>query len=595
MTWQAWFTGGMLVAMLLTLASGRLAADVAILGAVGALLVAGIITPGEAVSGYASPGVATIAMLYVVTVGLRETGAMSIVSATFLGRPRTALQAQARLVASVTCMSAFTNNTTLVAAFLPVLHGVAKRARIAASLLFMPLSFAAILGGVCTLLGTSTNLTVAALIQQHNKQHPDRLVPELGMFTQTPVGLCVAGAGVVFMLALGRRLLPARAEVFESSDAARQYMTAMRVMPGSPLVGQSIEAAGLRHLPGLFLSRIDRATETVTAVGPEERLASGDVLIFVGVLESVVDLQRTRGLAPITDEGQPTGDRPSMMLVEAVISPNSPLIGQSIRDAGIRTRYGAVVVAVHRHGHRLAGKIGDIEIESGDTLLLEAGPGFARRFRDSSEFHLVSELADASPPRHDRAWFALAVLIGVVALLSTELVDPLAGSLIGAGLILAGRCCTVDQARRGIDWTVLLVVGGSVGLGKAMDSTGLADVLAGSILTSREALGFTGLLGAIYALTLLFTMLMSNNAAAALMFPVALKAAELGGMPVMPLLLCITIAASAEFITPLGYQTNLMVAGPGGYRWSDFARFGGPLTLLSGVVCVAATALLYGG
>ncbi len=594
MTWQAWFTAATLLTMLATLASGRLSADIALLGAVGVLLIAGVITPGDAVSGYANPGVATIALLYVLTVGLRETGAMSMVSARLLGRPRTALQAQTRLVCSVTVLSAFTNNTTLVAAFLPVLHGVAKRARIASSLLFMPLSFAAIIGGVCTLIGTSTNLTVAALIQQHNRQNPDHLVPELGMFTLTPVGVCVALAGVIYMLALGRKLLPNRAEVFETSEAARQYMTAMRVRPTSPMVGQTVEAAGLRQLPGLFLSRIDRPTETITAVGPEERLASGDVLNFVGVLESVVDLQKTRGLDPVTDDGQPGANRPSMALVEAVVSPMSPLIGQTIRDAGIRTRYGAVVVAVHRHGHRLSGKIGDIKIDPGDTLLLETGPGFARRHRDSSEFHLVSELEEPASPRHDRAWFALVVLLGVVILLSTEVVDPLTGALLGAALMLMGRCCTADQARRGVDWTVLLIVGGSVALGKAMERTGLADTLAGHLLSSHEALGPIGVLGAVYLLTLVFTMLMSNNAAAALMFPVAVRAAEQGGMPVMPLIVCLTIAASAEFITPLGYQTNLMVAGPGGYRWSDFARFGGPLTLLTGVVCVGAAAMWFG-
>lgn len=594
MTWQAWLTAATLLSMLATLASGRLSADVALLGAVGVMLIAGIISPGDAVAGYANPGVATIALLYVVTVGLRETGAMSIVSARLLGRPRSALEAQARLIGSVTVISAFTNNTTLVAAFLPVLHGVAKRARIAASLLFMPLSFAAIIGGVCTLIGTSTNLTVAALIEQHNRQSPDAPLPELGMFTLTPVGVCVAAAGVIYMLVLGRKLLPSRAEVFEVGDGARQYMTAMRVQSASPMIAQTVESAGLRQLPGLFLSRIDRASETVTAVGPEEKLAAGDVLVFVGVLESVVDLQRTRGLAPVTDEGQPGADRPAMTLVEAVVSPMSPLIGQTVRDAGIRTRYGAVVVAVHRVGHRLAGKIGDIEIEPGDTLLLETGPGFARRHRDSSEFHLVSELEETASPRHNRAWFALSVLLVVIVLLSTEVVEPLTGALIGAAAMLAGGCCTANQARRGVDWTVLLVIGGSVALGNAMQNTGLAAVLAEQLLASREALGAIGLLGAVYALTLVFTMLMSNNAAAALMFPVAISAAAQAGMPVMPLIVCITIAASAEFITPLGYQTNLMVAGPGGYRWSDFVRFGGPLTLLAGAVCVAASALWFG-
>jgi di/tricarboxylate transporter len=576
------------------LAMGWLAADLALVGAIGVLLVAGVLSPGEAVAGFANQGVATIALLYVVTAGLRETGAMSLVSARLLGRPRSALAAQARLTVSVGVLSAFTNNTTLVAAFLPVLHGVAKRARIPASLLFMPLSFAAILGGLCTLIGTSTNLTVASLIEQHNREHPAAAVTPMGMFTLTPVGVCVALSGGLYMLALGRRLLPARAEPFDADAGARRYMTAMRVQPGSPMIGQTLEAAGLRQLPGLFLSRIDRADERLTAVGPEERLLANDVLVFVGVLESVIDLQRTRGLAPVTDEGAPASNRPAMTLAEAVISPNSPLVGQTIRDAGIRTRYGAVVVAVHRHGHRLSGKIGDIEIEPGDTLLLEVGPGFARRHRDSAEFHLVSELEGSAAPSHHRAWVALGALALVVGLLSTELVSPVTGALIGAALVLGTRCCTAAQARASIDWSVLVVVGASVALGKAMLNTGLAETLSGLVMRGVGGTGLIGALAGVYALTLVFTMLMSNTAAAALMFPLVLSLCQGTGLPAAPFIICMTIAASAEFITPLGYQTNLMVAGPGGYRWSDFLRFGGPLTLISGAVAVSASAMFHG-
>lgn len=594
MSWQAWLTAGVIGSVVGVLACTRLATDVVVLGAVGVLLAAGILSPAEAVAGFANPSVATIGLLYVVAVGLRETGAVHRLSGWFMGRPGSVLEAQARLALPVAALSAFTNNTTLVAAFLPVLHGVARRTRIAASYLFMPLSFAAILGGVCTLIGTSTNLTVAALIQQHNRVHPERLVPEFRMFTLAPVGVCVAAAGLAYMLLLGRRLLPRREEIFETAEAARQYMAAMRVEPGSPVVGKTVEQAGLRQLPGLFLSRIDRARETVIAVGPEERLEAGDILVFVGVLDSVVDLQKTRGLAPVTDEGAPEGDRSSRRLVEAVVSPLSPLVGQTVRDAGIRTRYGAVVVAVHRQGHLLSGKIGDIVVRPGDTFLLEVGPSFTRRYRDSTEFHLVSELEGAASPRHERAGLALGALGLVVILLSTNMVDPLVGALVGAAFVLAARCCTASQARAGIDWSVLLVVGGALALGRAMEATGLAD----SIVSSLGRGGFfdrpVALLAVVYGLTLAFTTLLSNNAAAALMFPVALQACDRAGLPYTPALVCLTVAASAEFITPLGYQTNLMVAGPGGYRWGDFMRFGGPLTVLCGVVCVLASAGWYG-
>lgn len=601
MSLDAWITAGTLLALFAALATGRLAADAAVIVAVAVLLLAGIISPAEAAAGFSSPALLTIALLYVISAGLRETGAVSMLTRVLLGRPRSAIEAQTRLILPVSIFSAFTNNTTLVAAFLPALGAVARQSRLAASLLFMPLSFAAILGGICTLIGTSTNLTVAALIENHNRAAiaaappgtSPILLPEFGMFTQTPVGLCVAVAGVLYMLVFGRRFLPRRDEPFDTDDAGRHYMAAVRVEPASPVAGKTVEGAGLRQLPGLFLSRIDRADESITAVEPTQRIQPGDVLVFVGNIESVVDLQRTRGLSPVTDDDVPRTDRPARTLVEAVVSPNSPLVGQNIRDAGIRTRYNAVVIAVHRHGHRLTGKIGDIEIRPGDTLLLESGPGFARKHRDSTEFHLVSELDGAAAPRHDRAWLALTILFAVVVLLSVEIVDPLVACLLGAIAIVASRCCTLHHARTGIDWQVLIVVGGSLALGSAMLHSGLASAVAGTVLHATQGAGWVVVVAAVYALTLLFTTLMSNNAAAALMIPIAISLTQSSGVPFAPLAITIAIAASAEFITPLGYQTNLMVAGPGGYRWSDFLRFGGPLTLLSAVVCIIAVGVFY--
>lgn len=595
MTWEAWLTAGLLALMLGALISGRLATDLAVLGALLALLLFGVLEPAEAIGGFASPGLATIAFLYICATGLTETGATGLISARLLGRPRSTLEAQARLTLPVAMISAFTNNTTLVAAVLPVLSGAARRAGIAASKLYMPLSFAAILGGICTLIGTSTNLVVAGLLERHNATHPDHQVPTFGMFTLTAAGAPVALAGLAYMLVLGRRLLPDKREEGPSPGSLRQYMAAMRVQSGSPIVGQTIEQAGLRHLPGLFLSRIDRPEESVTAASPTERLRGGDTLVFVGRLESVVDLQKVRGLSPVTDEGEHMStDRPTRRLAEAVVSPASPLVGQTIRDAGIRTRYDAVVVAVHRHGHRLRGKIGDIVIRPGDTLLLEAGTEFIRRYRNSTDFHLVSELDGAATPRHNKAPVAVGIMVALVAALSLDLVDPMTGSMAAGALMVLTRCCTAGQARRGMDWQVLIVVGASIGLGRAIEKSGLGEIAAGEVVRIAQWGGPIAILACVYAMTTVFTMFVSNVAAAVMMFPVALEVARTQQMAFLPLAVCIAIGASAEFTTPLGYQTNLMVMGPGGYRWSDFVRFGGPLTLLCGMVCVAAAAVAYG-
>lgn len=595
MQWQAWVTGGVIVAMLTVLASGVAAADLVFLFGVLALMVAGIISPAEGFSGFSSSGLWTVAFLYVVATGLRETGAISILASRVLGRPKSTLEAQARLVLPVTTMSAFINNTPIVAMFLPVLSGLARRTGIPVSRLFMPLSVAAILGGVCTLIGTSTNVVVAGLIRQHNAKlgEGETALPEFGMFTISAVGIPIAVCGVGYILLFGRRLLKDRTGEEAAAEVERHYSTAMRVAPDSPVVGKTVESAGLRHLPGLFLARLEREHETIVAVGPEERLYAGDTLVFVGVLESVVDLQKIRGLVPVADPDGPGENRPEMKHVEAVISPGSPLVGQTIRDCGFRTRYNAVIIGVHRHGHRLRGKLGDIDLRGGDTLLLEAMPDFARRFKDSADFYLVSELDGSAAPRHERAWAAIAILAGVIVTLSLGIVDEVVVAMIGAAMMVVLRCCTAAHARSSIDLSVLLVIGAAVGLGKAMDKTGLAAYVADNFVNWSAEYGRWAVLATVYALSVGFTALLNNNAAAVLMFPVTLRVAEQLNMDPVPLLVCMTVAASCEFSTPIGYQTSLMVMGPGGYKWSDYLRFGGPLTVLCGVIGVLMAALIY--
>ncbi len=593
---EAWLTAGVLLAMLAGLASGRVAPDLALGGALLLLLISGIIGPAEAIAGFANPGVATIALLYIVAAGMKETGAVRGMAARLIGQPRSTLDAQARLIGPIAALSAFTNNTPLVAAMLPVLDSTARRAGIAASRLFMPLSFAAILGGMCTLIGTSTNLVVHGLIKQHNALPDATPIREFGMFTVAWVGVPVMAVGLAYILVFGRALLPTREDPMSAEASAKRYMTEVRVERGSPVAGKNVEEAGLRHLPGLFLSRIDRGDRSITAVGPGERVREGDVLVLVGDLDSVVDLQSTRGLTPVTAESDEAngGNRHSMKLIEAVVSPSSPLVGQTVRDAAIRSRYNAVVIAAHRFGHKLSGKIGDIVIHPGDTLLLEAGPDFASRYRGSSEFHLVSELEGAAAPRHARAPIAIGIMVALVAALSAGLLQPMVGAMAAAGLMIITRCCTGPQARASIDWSVLIVVASAFGIGNAMQASGLAPFLADRLIDVAGSGGPVAILAAIYVLTVVFTMLMSNTAAAVLMFPVAIDAASVAGIDALPVAVLVAIAASADFSTPLGYQTNLMVLGPGGYRWIDFTRFGTPLTLLAGAVAIGATMVAFG-
>lgn len=584
MSWGAFFLAGLLAAMVGGVALRRFRLDVGILGVLLALMLAGIISPQEAFSGFAKPATVTVAFLYVVATGIKETGAMNRIGNRILGRAKSPADAQMRLSLPIAALSAFVNNTPVVAVFLPVLAAMARRIRVAPSQLYMPLSFASILGGICTLIGTNTNIVIEGLALEHGGV-------SLGMFGFARLGVPVALAGLTYILLFGRKLLPVKEER-TSSGKAREYMAMMRVRADAPLLGRSVVQANLRNLPGLFLSRIERDDQIIPAVGPNEVLRAGDVLGFVGDLDSVVDLHQIEGLEPAL-ERRP-GYSASNRLIEAVISPTSPLIGRSIRESGIRTRYGAVIVAVHRHGHAIEGKLGNVILEAGDTLLLE-GPGeFVDQHRNSPEFHLVSALSGSAAPRHERAPVALGLLGLLIVLLSTRVLEPMVSVMLVAALMGVTRCCTAPQARAALDWEVIIVVGAAFGVAHAMRATGLASSLASVLLQAAEPLGPIVLLAGVYVLTAGLTMFLTNIAAAILVFPIAASVGQSAGLSLLPFAACIAIAASCEFSTPIGYQTNLMVMGPGGYRWTDYTRFGGPLTLLCGVVAVALAPIIFG-
>lgn len=591
---DVWITGGVLVLIVGGLCAGRFGADLVLLSGIAVLLALGVIDTGEAISGFANPAVWTVAFLYIVAAGLRHTGAMTSITGSALGRPKTTAGAQTRIMLPVAGASAFLNNTPIVAMFLPVLKDWATRNNIPVSRLFMPLSFAAILGGTCTLIGTSTNLVVFGMIQQHNAHGFD--LPQLGMFTLAKVGVPLALVGIVYILVFGRVLLRNTDAQTPSVKDPREYMTSMRVSPNAGISGQTIEQAGLRHLPGLYLSRIERAGEHIFAVDPNTKLNSGDVLVFVGNVKSVVDLLRIKGLEPVTSEEVRKGlvPRHRAKLIEAVVSSSSPMLGVSIREGEFRSRYGAVVIAAHRSGERIAGKLGDIRLRAGDTLLLEAPGDFVGMHADSKDFYLVSELESSAAPGHHLAWVAVLVLVGLIVGMTVFSAHTMTVALVAALAMITFRCCTGPQARAAIDWQVFVIIGAAFGLGAAMEQSGLATLVAGLVLDVAQPMGLAAVLGALFVITAIFTNIITNNAAAVLMFPIALEAWRAGdGWPFMPFAAVIAIAASAGFATPIGYQTNLMVMGPGGYKPTDFLRFGAPLTILTGIVCVILAPVVF--
>ena len=572
-------------AVFITLIGTRLPADMVLGAALTLLLISGVLTPRQALVGFSNPGVLTVAVLYILSAGLKQTGAVRWMADHLLGMPRSATRAQMRLIGPAAGLSAFMNNTAVVAMFIPAVQEWSRRLGISASRLLMPLSWFAILGGTCTLIGTSTNLVVDGLIQ-------DKTGEALGLFELAWVGLPLLAAGALVFLLISARLLPERVGLMQQVESAREYSVDMKVPEGSPLAGQTIAEAGLRQLAYGYLTEIERQGRLLTAVGPDTLLESGDLIRFIGEPRCAEEVRALRGLAPAhggTEKLELANHK--RCLIEVVLGPDFPGLGYNVRETRFRSNYGAAILAISRRGERLAGKIGDIRLQVGDTLLLEGSPEFVDQYRFRRDFLLVSLLNDSGRPDHRKAPLAGAILAGMVALNVTGLLTVFEAALVAAGTMLVTRCVTAIQARRAIDYQVLIVIAASFALGQAMELSGAADHIAGVLLFGDIHPWLA--LALVYAMTAILTELITNNATAVLMFPIAVAMAGQLDVSFMPYVITVMFAASASFLSPLGYQTNLMVMGPGGYHFTDYLRVGLPMTLTTAVVVVGLVPLVW--
>jgi di/tricarboxylate transporter len=450
----------------------------------------------------------------------------------------------------------------------------------------IPLSYAAILGGTCTLIGTSTNLIVSGLLISEKDVY-------LNLFDPAYVGVPIALAGFVYLIIFGRKLLPDISSAYSSFENTREYTIEMILKPGSPMENTTVEQAGLRHLPGLFLVEIIRDGAIMAAAEPDETLLGGDRLIFTGLVDSIVDLQSMQSLKPATDQvfklDTPRRDR---HLIEAVVSQTNPLNGKSIKEGEFRNRFGAVVVAVSRKGERIEKKVGDIVLKTGDILLMEAPRDFTQRYKYSSDFLLVSTLSNRGTLNYQKGSWAWGIL-GVMVLLATfNVLSMFQASFLAAGVMVITGCVSVNDARSSIDWQVLIVIASALGIGNALQITGVAESLAGIFNGFAGDQPYLALIS-VYFITWMLTELITNNAAAVLIFPFALSVATNLEVSYMPYVMTIMFAASASFATPIGYQTNLMVYGAGGYRFSDFLKIGLPLNLIVAVITVLIVPIIW--
>lgn len=580
MTLAGWAVILIILLCLVLLVSTRFPADIIFLGGLTLLVVGNVVTPAEALVGFSNQGMLTVAALYVVAAGLKETGAIHLVVNYIIGRSKSIRRAQVRIMAPVMVVSAFMNNTPVVASFIPALEDWAKKNRIPASKMLIPLSYAAILGGTCTLIGTSTNLIVNGLLIAEESTRT------LGIFEPGLIGVPCAIAGFIYLSVFGRRFLPIRGSGFDTFKDPREYTIEMIVDEGSQLAGKTIEDAGLRHLPSLFLVEIYRNDQIIAAVEPDERLQERDRLIFTGVVESIVDLQNTKGLSPATDQVfKLDSPRRERRLIEAVISQTHPINGKTIKEGKFRNRYDAVVLAVSRNGERVKEKVGDIRLKTGDTLLLEAHSTFLDRYRNSSDFLLISGIANSNPQEIEKSWIAWTILLGMVVVVAAGFLSMFQGSFLAAGMMILTRCVRTTVAKDSIDWTVLLVIAASLGLGNALSATGAAEEIASTAMGLADTSPHLAL-ATTYLTTWILTEMITNNAAAVLIFPIAISVAASLSVSYMPFVIVIIMAASASFSTPIGYQTNLMVYGPGGYKFTDFTKFGLPLNLIVATITV---------
>jgi di/tricarboxylate transporter len=555
----------------------RLPVDLVALLVLSALLASRVLTPEQAISGFSSPATVTVAAMFVLSAGLARTGFANLLGRQLARVGRLGLgPALLALMVLIGAVSAFINNTAAVAVFLPVVIGMARDTGISPSKLLIPLSFASMFGGVCTLIGSSTNILVSSIATQHGQ-------PPFGMFELAPLGLVMFAAGGLYMLTAGVKLIPDRrtgADVVQSYGMG-EYLTEILVLPESPAVGRPLRESPLVRELDLDILEIHRAGRRLPAPGAETVLEAGDLLRVRCDIEKIRRAEKKEGI--VLKSGLKWRDEDlqssEAALLEAVIAPGSALVGKTLKEAGFRQMYGGTALAIRHRGEVMRERLGTTRLRAGDVLLVEVRRDRREALQRNPDFLVVSEV-ELEEPRRGKLLLALAIVAGTVAAATLGLFPIVGSAILGSILLVLTRCLTLDEAYQAIEWRIVFLLGGILPLGLALETTGAARLLSSLLVDTLGAWGPVALVSAFYLLTSLLTEMMSNNATAALLAPIAISTAAALGVDARPFLMAVTFAASASFMTPVGYQTNTMIYGPGHYRFTDFLRVGAPLNLL---------------
>lgn len=584
------YTAVIVILMGAALAKEILRPSVIVFSALLLLLFGNIITIDEAFEGFSNKGMIAVGFLFVVSGALQSSGLFENWVMRILGEKPSGYPVRyARMLFPVAGLSAFLNNTPIVASLIPMIKTWAKRRGVASSKFLIPLSYAAILGGTCTLIGTSTNLVVHGLLLENGLRGFE-------FFEISKVGLPVAVAGIGFLILAGRYFLPDRKEpLAQLGEQTREFVVEMKVGSDFAHLNRTVESAGLRHLQGLFLFQITRGDDVIAPVGSAETIQMGDRLFFTGLPETIFELQKMEGLHAIQDAEFDFSNLDSDRLgtYEAVISNASPLVGQTVRESEFRKRYNAVILAIHRSGSRINRKIGDIRFRPNDTLFILARRGFDCLYYHTRDFSLVSSSLDIYEKPRWKGNLALVILIAMICVAALDIIPIIQAAAGAAVLMVVTGILSPSDARKSVNVDVLLLIASSFGIAKGLQNSGLAEFLAMHLTGALDVFGPPGVIAGLYAASSLLTWIITNNAVAAMLFPVALAIQKVSGLDIRPIMLTLAMGASASFVTPIGYQTNLMVYGPGGYRFKDFVRIGLPLNIVVGVVAVVALNRLY--
>ena len=582
---EGWITLAVLVAMVAGLVRGKVSPPAGVLGATALLFVLGVTTASEAFSGFASTAPITVAGLYVIAGAVEKTGALQPVVGRLLSDPKGVRLDLARLVVPSAIGSSFLANTPIVAMLTPAVTRWADEKGRSASTFLIPLSYATIFGGAVTAIGTSTNLVASGLLEEAG-------LGGLGLFELAKIGLPLAVLGLIVILLLAPTVLPERRRP-RKAQAGRSFTVRMMVEPGGAADGQSVQDAGLRSLSGVYLVEIERPGHLIAPVRPSQTLRGGDMLVFAGQVDDIVDLQGIAGLTTAESDvlDELNADR-DVAFFEVVVGPSSPLAGRTPAEVGFRQRYDGAILAVHRSGEQLSEKLGAARLQSGDTLLVVGEKGFRTRWRDSGEFLLVSRLDADVPSVSKKSIWAYAAIALIVILPLLGIISVTRSTILAAIMLVGAGVMRPREARDAVDVNVVLMIGGAFGLGQAVSSSGLADEISTILLNSIGSAGTFGAVVGVVVVTMVLTELITNAAAVALVFPIAIDIAERSGLDPRLMVMGAAVAGSASFLTPVGYQTNTMVYGPGGYRFTDYLRLGTPLSLLSVITVSVIVATL---